>query len=148
MLNLTKQKFPQPKKTPVLKVDPAEFEYDQNSDTVEPKNKKAFEKLIDQHPTVHNLKKGDNCDRKVAGLKEKVLDTLKVAERRKRELSCDSLKSECSGWGVDDRSRDRSGSRGQIRARSDDDLSDLENKKPSSQMKPILQPPKIILSHN
>ena len=31
------------------------------------KNEKAFEKLIDQHPTVHNLKKGDNRDRKVAG---------------------------------------------------------------------------------
>ena len=76
--------------TPVLKINPSEFEYDQNSDTVKPKNKKAFEKLIDQHPTVHTLKRGENRDRKVAGLKAKVLDTLKVAERKKRDLSCDS----------------------------------------------------------
>ena len=132
----------------ILKVDPGDFEYDLKSDTVKPKNKKAFDNLVEQHPTVHTLRRGDNRDKKVAGLKAKVLDTLKVAERRKRALSCESLKSECSGWGVDDCSRERSGSRGQVRPRSEDEHSDLGSKKHTSQTKPILQPPKIVLSQN
>ena len=131
-----------------MKVDPGDFEYYLKSDIVKPKNKKAFDNLVEQHPTVHTLRRGDNRDKKVAGLKAKVLDTLKVAERRKRALSCESLKSECSGWGVDDCSCERSGSRGQVRPRSEDEHSDLGSKKNTSQTKPILQPPKIVLSQN
>jgi hypothetical protein len=132
----------------ILKVDPADFDYDQKSDTIKPKNKKAFDKLVEQHPTVHTLRRGDNRDKKVAGLKAKVLDTLKVAERRKRDLSCESLKSECSGWGVDDNSRERCGSRGQVRPRSEDEESVMLAKKLNIQTKSLLQPPKIVLSQN
>ena len=110
---------------------------------------KAFESLIEHHPTVHKLKRDEKRDKKVAGLKAKVLETLSVAERRRRDISCDSVKSDCSGWG-DDHDRDRdfdTENRGRIRKRSGD-LIDVESKKPNRQTKPILLPPKIILSQN
>ena len=133
----------------VLKVNPTDFDYDQSTDTVKPKDTKAFDTLVEQHPTVHTLRRGDDRDKKVAGLKAKVLDTLKVAERRKRDISSDSLKSECSGWDVDDNFRDRSTSRGRVRPRSEDEYSELDAKKlQGQQKKPTSKPPKILLSKN
>ena len=136
---------------PALKIDPTDFDYDETNNTIKPKNKKAFESLIEHHPTVDKLRRGDKRDKKVAGLKAKVLDTLKVAERRKRNLSCDSVRSDCSGWG-DENFRERElstdSSQGRVRKRSEDDFADLEPKKSNRQTKPILLPPKIILSQN
>ena len=42
---------------PVLKVNPADFDYDETSDTVKPKDTNAFDTLIEHHPTVHKLQK-------------------------------------------------------------------------------------------
>ena len=55
----------------VLKINPIDFDYDQSTDTVKPKNEKAFDNLVEQHPTVHTLERGDNRDKKIAGLKLK-----------------------------------------------------------------------------
>ena len=131
---------------PVLKVNPADFDYDETSDTVKPKDTNAFDTLIEHHPTVHKLKRGDKRDKKVAGLKAKVLDTLKVAEKKKRHLSCDSVKSDCSGWGENDY-KERNPSRGRVRQRSEESK-DQESKKSKSLKKTVLLPPKIILSQN
>ena len=133
----------------ILKVDPEEFDYDSKLDTIKPKDKKAFDNLIEQHPTVNTLKRGENRDKKVAGLKAKVLDTLKVAERKKRNLSCESIKSGCSGWDIDDNFRERSLSRGKVRPRSEDEVSNnRDSKKPNRESRNVLLPPKIILSQN
>ena len=86
----------------ILKIDPSDLIYDENTDTVKPVDVKAFEELVEQHPSVHKLKRDDKHDEKIAGLKTKVLQTLKVKERRHRDLSSDSVKSDCSGWGGDD----------------------------------------------
>ena len=81
----------------ILKVDPSDFVYDENTDTIKPIIVNAFENLVENHPSVHKLKRGDKRDEKVAGLKTKVLDTLKVKERRNRDLSTESINSDCSG---------------------------------------------------
>ena len=135
----------------ILKVDPTDSDYDETTNTVKPKNSTAFEKMIDEHPTVNKLKRDNQRDKKVASLKAKVLDTLKVKERRNRDLSCESIKSDCSDWEWDDQNRERTsstGSRGKTRPRSEDDQGNADSKKPQNQRKPVLQPPKIILSQN
>ena len=80
----------------ILKVDPSDFVYDESTDTIKPVNEDAFVELVENHPTVHKLRRGDKRDEKIAGLKTKVLDTLKVKERRNRDLSCESIKSDCT----------------------------------------------------
>ena len=135
-----------------LKIDPNDFVYDETTDTVKPLNVNAFEELVEKHPSVHKLRRGDKRDEKIAGLKSKVLQTLKVTERKKRSLSCDSIKSGCSGWGVDEvnldsKERDSStDSRGKVRRRSEDEIHSKAAKKPHHQRKTILQPPKIVIS--
>ena len=74
-----------------LKVDPDDFVYDAKNDTIVPKNVDAFENLVEHHPSLNKLKRDNKRDEKVAKLKGKVLDTLKVVERKKRDLSCDSV---------------------------------------------------------
>ena len=68
--------------------------------------------------------------------------------RRKRNLSCDSVKSECSGW--DPGPRDRSSeSRGRTRNRSndsDDESCHPRSKKGANKECKYLRLPKIILS--
>ena len=136
----------------ILEVNPEDFEYDAEQDEMVPKDKEAFEKLVEMHPTVNKLKRDTNRDQKVSNLKEKVLATLKVNERRKRDWSCESVKSGCSGWGsgavVNERSNSTD-SRGRVRERSDD--SDEESQQPKSDKLPrksrsVLKPPKIILT--
>ena len=83
-------------------------------------------------------------DGKVANLKKKVLNTLKVEEQRKRDLSCESIKSNCSGWGDDPNSD--SEVRGETRNRSDDDESEPDPKKQLRQSRKLLKPPKIVLT--
>ena len=61
------------------------------------------------------------------------------------------VKSECSDWEGDEQYRERissTGSRGKTRPRSEDDHGNPDSKKPQPQKKPVLQPPKIILSQN
>ena len=128
----------------VLKVDPADYIYDEENDAVKPKDNDAFDKLVEQHPTVHKLKRGDTRDEKIAGLKTKVLDTLKVVERKKRDMSYDSVKSGCSGW---DKERGLStDSRGEIRQRSDDEDDHVKPKKTQRPSRPLLRPPKILVT--
>ena len=132
-----------------MKIDPSDFVYDEKADAIIPKDVKEFDKSIEHHPTVHKLKRGDKRDEKVAALKSKVLKTLKVKERKKRDLSCESVRSGCSGWDGDEDTRDRSssvGSRGSVRPRSDDEDELQRAKKSAHQHQPILRPPKIILS--
>ena len=131
-----------------LLVNPEEFDYDPISDTIKPRDEKAFDNLVEQHPAVNTLKRGNNRDRKIAGLKAKVLDTLKVVERKKRDLSCESIESECAGWSQDENFRERSLSRGTIRARSDDEGQGKENKKQNREYKNLPIPPKIVISKN
>ena len=136
----------------ILEVNPEDFEYDDVQDKMVPKDKEAFEKLVEMHPTVNKLKRDTNRDQKVSNLKEKVLATLKVNERRKRDWSCESVKSGCSGWGSGAAGNERSNStdsRGRVRERSDD--SDEESHQPKSDKQPrksrsLLKPPKIILT--
>ena len=130
----------------VLNVNPADFEYDEPTDTVKPKNVKSFDDLVELHPTIHKLKRGENHDKRIANLKTKVLQTLKVVERRKRDLSCESVKSSCSFWDMDERSRDRADSRGSIRNRSESEEDMPKAKKTQHQSRPRLKPPKIILT--
>ena len=82
-----------------INVDPDDFVYDAKNDTIVPKNVDAFENLVEHHPSLIKLKRDNKRDEKVAKLKGKVLDTLKVMERKKRDLSCDSVKSWTSDWG-------------------------------------------------
>ena len=128
----------------ILNIDPSDFIYDENTDTVKPVDVKAFEELVEQHPSVHKLKRDDKCDEKIAGLKTKVLQTLKVKERRHRDLSSDSVKSDCSGWGGDDNLENR----GEVRPRPISDDEDILQiaKKTIKQTRPILRPPKILIS--
>ena len=86
-------------------------------DKIIPKDHLAFDKFVETHPTVNKLKRDKTRDEKVASLKEKVLETLKVHEKKKRDISCDSVKSGCSGW-------DSSTSGGGGGARGKDDDSD------------------------
>ena len=85
--------------TNILKVNPADFDYDVDNDTMKPRNVEEFDNMVEKHPTVDKLKRDDKRESKVANLKKKILDTLKVEEKKKRDLSCDSVKSDCSGWG-------------------------------------------------
>ena len=133
----------------ILKVDPNDFQYDETSDTIIPLNIEAFEKLIEEHPSVHTLKRDDKRDGKVAKLKEKVLDTLKLDERKKRDLSCESIKSDCSGWGHSGSLSDREKSpdvRGATRLRSEDDEPVPDAKKSLRNSRSTLRPPKIVIS--
>ena len=75
----------------ILKVDPSDFVYDEVTDTIKPVDVKAFEVLVENHPYVYKLKRGDKRDDKIAGLKTKVLDTLKVKERRNRDLTASKV---------------------------------------------------------
>ena len=137
---------------PTLEVNPADFVYDEKTDTVSPKNQKNFDDLVQLHPTVHKLKRGDTRDKKVENLKTKVLQTLKVVERRRRDLSCESVKSSCSLWDQDEQSKTRdlsTESRGSVRQRSSDSEEDLPKSKKAqhqSRSRRCLQPPKILLT--
>ena len=109
---------------------------------VKPKNLKSFDDLVELHPTVHKLKRGASRDERIKNLKTKVLQTLKVKERRHRELSGESVKSNCS-------TRDRAGStdsRGSVRARfgSEEDLPDPT--KAQHQSRSRIKLPKILLT--
>ena len=133
----------------ILQVDPNDFDYDVASDTLKPRNLEAFEQMIEEHPSVHTLKRDDKREGKVANLKKKILDTLKVEERKKRDLSCDSVKSDCSGWGLGGAGSDRDkspGSRGETRHRSEDEEMESQVKKSMRKSRKILKPPKIVLS--
>lgn len=136
----------------ILKINPEDFEYDEDNDEMIPKNTEAFEKLVEMHPTVNKLKRDKHRDTKVANLKAKVLQTLKVNERKKRDLSCDSIRSGCLGWNQETGGSDRDAStdsRGKTRARSDDSDEDLLHPKSDKQARKsrsFLKPPKIILS--
>ena len=106
-------------------------------------------KIVENHPSVHKLKRGDKREEKITGLKAKVLQTLKVTERKKRSLSCENIRSGCSGWGMEETSlnRDKStDSRGSVRNRSEDEENPKAPKKLNQQKKPILNPPKILIS--
>ena len=132
-----------------LKVDPTDFVYDENSDTITPLNLNDFDELVEKHPSVNKLRRGDKRDEKVAGLKAKVLQTLKVTERKRRSLSYDSIKSDCSGWGGDENGLERdlsSGSRGSIRKRSEEESNPGGAKKSLKKSKLILKPPKIVIT--
>ena len=92
---------------------------------------------------VNKLKRDTKRDEKVEKLKVKVLDTLKVRERKDRDLSCESVKSGISDWGDTDINTER----GSTRFRSDDSDTDNPNpKKSSRKSRPILKPPKIVIS--
>ena len=126
-----------------LKINPDDFVYDAENDTVVPKNPKAFSDLVEQHPMVNKLKRDTKRNEKVEKLKGKVLDTLKVKERKDRSLSCESVKSGISDWGDTDSMSER----GSTRPRSDD--SDTENpnpKKSSRKSRPAIKPPRIVMS--
>ena len=84
--------------TNILKVNPADFDYDVDNDTMKPRNVEEFDNMVEKHHTVDKLKGDDKRESKVANLKKKILDTLKVEEKKKRDLSCESVKSDCSGW--------------------------------------------------
>ena len=126
--------------------------YDEDNDQMIPKNKEAFEKLVEMHPTVNKLKRDVNRDEKVANLKAKVLETLKVNEKKKRDLSCESVKSGCLGWdsgAAESERRSADGSRSRTRNRSGNSDDESNQSKPSKQARKsrtFLQPPKIILS--
>ena len=129
-----------------LKVDPDDFVYDAKNDTIVPKNVDAFENLVEHHPSLNKLKRDNKRDEKDAKLKGKVLDTVKVVERKKRNLSCDSVKSWTSDWGSTS-DREKSSERGSTRPRSED--SDPEHHKPNKTLRKsraVLLPPKIIVS--
>ena len=80
---------------------------------------------------------------KINDLKKKVLDKLKVEEVRKRDISCDSVKSDCSAWG--DGQSDTE-TRGETRGRSDDDEAEPNSMKKVRQSRNLLKPPKIVLT--
>ena len=130
----------------ILKVDPSDFVYDEVTDTIKPVDVKAFEVLVENHPSVHKLKRGDKRDDKIAGLKTKVLDTLKVKERRNRDLSCDSIKSDCSGWSMSSNRDKSTDSRGSVRCGSEEDLTLHAAKKPHKSRSPTIKPPTILVS--
>ena len=67
----------------ILKVNPDDFIYDDKNDTIVPKSLDDFDNLVEKHPSVNKLKRDNKREEKVAKLKGKVLDTLKVRERRK-----------------------------------------------------------------
>ena len=133
----------------ILKVDPDDFVYDEKNDTIQPKDQAAFDTLLEKHPSVNNLKRDNKRNQKVEKLKEKVLNTLKVIEKKKRDLSCESVRSGCSGWGPGGSSseRDLSADRGEIRQRSEDE--EFKEDQPSKSLRrsrSLLQPPKIVIS--
>ena len=135
----------------ILNVNPGDFDYDEASDTVTPRNAKDFDNLIEEHPSVNTLKRDEKRDGKVANLKKKILDTLKVEERKNRDLSCDSVKSDCSGWGLggDNSDREKSPSiRGETRPRSEDEENGSKPNKSIRKSRPVLKAPKIVLFKN
>ena len=105
--------------------------------------------MIEEHPSLNTLKRDDKREGKVANLKKKILDSLKVEERKRRDLCYESVKSDCSGWGqvgaVSDRERSP-GNRGEIRQRSDDEENATKPNKSSRKSREILKPPKIVFS--
>ena len=128
----------------ILNVDPNDFMYDETSGIVRPKSLEQFDQLIEKHPSVNKLRRDDKRDGKVANLKKKVLNTLKVDEQKKRDLSCDSIKSDCSAWGNDGNSDTEI--RGETRNRSDDETIEPDRKKQVRQSRQLLKPPKIVLT--
>ena len=134
----------------ILKVNPGDFEYDEVNDTILPKNIKAFDQMIEEHPSVNTLRRDDKRDSKVANLKQKIFDTLKVEEKKKRDLSCESVRSDCSGWGHGGGTSDRDISpisRGETRPRSEGDDEEISKpQKSRRQSRAVLRPPKIVLS--
>ena len=135
----------------VLKVNPDDFDYDEKNDIMKPRNPAAFDQMVEKHPSVDKLKRDNKREGKVANLKKKILDTLKVEEKKKRDLSVESVRSGCSDWGndragcVNDREKSPA-SRGSTRARSDDEESAGKPKKSFRPSRSILKPPKIVLS--
>ena len=128
----------------ILKVNPNDFEYDEENDVMKRKDQAAFDSMLDKHPSVNKLKRDNKRDQKIENLKEKVLITLKVSERKNRDLSCESVRSGCSGWGDRDRSTD---SRGEVRPRSDDEENEHQNlPKKERRSKPLLNPSKIVIT--
>ena len=134
----------------ILNVNPDDFEYDLQNDTVNAKNLEAFDKMIEEHPSVHTLKRDSKREKKIENLKKKIFDTLKVNERKKRDLSCDSVRSDCSGWDQggtsDGEKRSDSSNRGATRPRSDDDEKEPDRKKSMRNSRTVLKPPKIVIS--
>ena len=133
----------------ILKVNPEDFDYDEVNDIVKPRSAKAFDDLVEKHPSVDKLKRDNKRDMKVAELKKKILDTLRVEEKKKRDLSCESVRSGCSSWGNGGAGseRDRSSdSRGEIRMRSDDENPGPKPKKSQRKTRSLLKPPKIVIS--
>ena len=125
---------------PILNVDPGDFIYDEISDSVSPKNTTEFDKMIEEHSSVNTLKRDDKREGKVANLKKKILDSLKVEERKRRDLSCESISSDCSGWGQGEAisDRDRSpGNRGEVRLRSDDEDNSTKPSKSSRKSRTV-----------
>ena len=116
--------------------------------TMKPRNVEEFDNMVEKHHTVDKLKGDDKRESKVANLKKKILDTLKVEEKKKRDLSCESVKSDCSGWGQGGANSDRERSldiRGEIRNRSEDEELEPKAKKTLRKSRQLLRPPKIIL---
>ena len=60
----------------ILKIDPNDFEYDAENDTINAKDLATFEKMIEEHPSVHTLRRDTKRDKKIANLKQKIFDTL------------------------------------------------------------------------
>ena len=132
-----------------LEINPGDFDYDAEKDEIIPKDHEAFNKFVETHPTVNKLKRDKTRDEKVASLKEKVLETLKVHEKKKRDISCESVQSGCSGWDSGGGRGISTESRGKVRNRSDDSDDDREKPKSDKQARksrPYLKPPKIILT--
>ena len=106
--------------------------------------------MIEEHPSVNTLRRDDKRDSKVANLKQKIFDTLKVEEKKKRDLSCESVRSDCSGWGHGGGTSDRDISpisRGETRPRSEGDDEEISKpQKSRRQSRAVLRPPKIVLS--
>ena len=68
---------------------------------MKPRNVAAFDQMVEKHPSVDKLKRDSKHEGKVDNLKKKILDTLKVEEKKKSDLSVESVRSDCSGWGND-----------------------------------------------
>ena len=49
--------------TNILKVNPADFEYDVDNDTMKPKNVDEFDNMVEKHPTVDKLKRDSKRER-------------------------------------------------------------------------------------
>ena len=51
-----------------LTVNPDDFEYDEDTDLLKPKDQVAFDELLDKHPSVNKLKRDNKREQKIANL--------------------------------------------------------------------------------